>query len=127
MIKSGVFEAAQIVDKLCFVRSIYLQGLLLMSPDDVKRKLPAAYQASRKWCSIASRLGLSRAELAAKFAKSLGQPLVVGMDNADHVENNISLYSARALGLKMANELHEELAPFLSDEIINPSKWAIPK
>ncbi len=127
MISSGTIASARKMDKLCFVRSVYLQGLLLMSPDEVQKKIPSAYQASVKWCSIARDHGLSRAELAAKFAKSLDLPVVAGMETADQVNSNIKLFSARALGLKTVNELRDKLAPLLSDEIINPSKWNITK
>ncbi|HCE45652.1 MAG TPA: hypothetical protein DET40_19085 [Lentisphaeria bacterium] len=127
MTSSGMFGLAKKMDKLCFVRSIYLQGLLLMSPDEVQKKIPSAYKASMKWCSIAREHGLTRAELAAKFAKSLDFPVVAGMENAEQAKENIKLFSARALGTRTAHEIRDALSPMLTDEIINPSKWNIQK
>ncbi|HPN84226.1 MAG TPA: aldo/keto reductase [Victivallales bacterium] len=123
MIESGVFADAKSKDKLCFVRSIYLQGLMLMSPDKVMEKLPSAYQASLKWSSFAETKGLSKAELAAKFAKSLDLPVVVGMESSKQLEENVELFSAEALDPKTIAELRENLIPLINDELINPAKW----
>jgi len=123
MIKSGMFEYAKSKNKLCFVRSIFLQGLILMTPEEVKKKLPPAFQASLKWSSFAEAKGLSIAELAAKFAKSLNLPVVVGMERAEQVEENMKIFSEKALDSKTAEELSKDLCPFLNEDLINPSKW----
>jgi len=123
MISSGVFGLAKKMDKLCFVRSIYLQGLLLMSPDEVMNKMPSAYQASIKWSSIAKRHGLSNAELAAEFAISLDLPIVVGMETASQAKDNLKIFSGSSLNVDVIIEIKEALSPFLTEDILNPSKW----
>ncbi|MFA6292777.1 MAG: aldo/keto reductase, partial [Victivallales bacterium] len=109
--------------KLCFVRSIYLQGLLLMSPAEVGKKLSNAVGASEKWNSIAEKHSMTKAELAAKFAISLNLPIVVGMDSSSQAKENLELFSKPALDRKTADEISREMTPFLTDDILNPSKW----
>ncbi len=123
MINSGIFSIAGKMDKLCFVRSVYLQGLLLMSPSQVEKKIPNAFRASEKWNSIAEKHAITRAELAAKFAISLGLPIVVGMDSSSQAKENLELFSKSALDRKTVDEISREMAPFITDEILNPSKW----
>jgi aryl-alcohol dehydrogenase-like predicted oxidoreductase len=70
MLREGIFDLAKKKSKLLFVRSIYLQGLLLLSPEDVAKKLPVAKGASQRWCELAVQFGKTAKHLSISFGLS---------------------------------------------------------
>lgn len=91
----GWFGAAKKGNKKIFVRSIYLQGLLLMDP----RNLPArvgfakeALQVYRAWCG---GLKLSPREAALQFVldQAGGCPIVIGAETKHQVIENIEYFN----------------------------------
>ncbi len=117
---AGVFELAKSSNKLCFVRSIYLQGLLTMSVEEVKKKLPKATMASQRWHELAESYSLKPTEFAIGFAKSLQQPLVIGVDDTTQMIANISLFEK----VELPKKIIEDVRPEVDDEdIIIPSRW----
>jgi aryl-alcohol dehydrogenase-like predicted oxidoreductase len=124
MLEGGVFELARRENKLCFVRSIYLQGLLTMSPEAVKRRLPFAVEAVRRWTGLVMECRCKPDELAMKFALSLESPIVVGVDNVSHMKRNISLMSSEALRQDEIEHIKRSMKDVIGDRIINPVKWS---
>ena len=119
----GVFEHACRLKKLLCIRSIYLQGLLLMDSNEVKVKLPSAEDASRKWISICERFGGTPEDLCMQFAAALPAPIVIGADNGLQAERNGKIADVTPLSKKEIIEIYTELKPYLSVEITNPSLW----
>jgi aryl-alcohol dehydrogenase-like predicted oxidoreductase len=67
------------------IRSAFLQGLLLMSPEDAARRLPAAKAAIGKWRDWCEVRGISPRAAALSFVKSLpARYCVVGVDSSAH-------------------------------------------
>ncbi|RAP31605.1 hypothetical protein DID78_00455 [Candidatus Marinamargulisbacteria bacterium SCGC AG-343-D04] len=108
---------------LCFIRSIFLQGLLLMSPDDVKKKMNNAFQLSNEWNKVSYELNKSRKELAFDIAHTIQCPLVIGVDNKNQLRQNIKLFDRKTLSLKDCENIRKKIAPFLYPQITNPSEW----
>jgi aryl-alcohol dehydrogenase-like predicted oxidoreductase len=65
------------------LRSAFLQGLLLMPPEQVVRRLPAAVEPVRRWHAWADRQGLRPLEAALSVVKSFSSVsvVVVGVDS----------------------------------------------
>lgn len=121
---AGIFELVRSLNKLCFVRSIYLQGLLIMSTEEVRKKLPKATGVSQQWHKLAEGYNLRPLELALGFAKSLWQPLVIGVDNTAQVIENFSLLEE----VKLPEKIIENTRLQVNDEdIIIPSRWDVRK
>jgi aryl-alcohol dehydrogenase-like predicted oxidoreductase len=121
MEKAGIFRKAAESDKLCFIRSIFLQGLLLMKPEEVKEKLPEAFEASRIWNKAANEIGVSLIELAASYPAKLDCPLVVGAEKPEQIIENANMYNR--LSDKNYDNVYSKLEPLLSDKILNPTNW----
>ena len=117
---AGVFELAKGLNKLCLVRSIYLQGLLIMSTEEVRKKLPKATEVSQQWHKLAEGYNLRPLELAIGFAKSLRQPLVVGVDNTAQIIENFSLFEKVELPEKIIENTRLQVD---DEDIIIPSRW----
>ncbi len=123
MLQEGIFELARKKDKLCFVRSVYLQGLLLLSPEEVAEKLPAAEKASRKWFELVDKYGQSPQQLSISFELSLNVPLVIGAESIQQLSENAQLFQQAPLSADVIERIAYELSPLLNSKITNPSLW----
>lgn len=123
MLQEGIFDLARKKDKLCFVRSVYLQGLLLLSPEDVAEKLPAAEKVSRKWFELVGKSDQSPQQLSIRFELSLNVPLVIGVENVQQLDEDARLFQQAPLPADVSEGIRSQLSPFLSDETVDPSLW----
>ena len=119
----GVIETARANGQLCCVRSIYLKGLLTLAPAIVAERLPVAHEASLRWRALAARCGMPVVELAARFAMSLEQPLVVGAESPEQVDSTIRLARQGPLPQEIIDALGETLDPVLNETILVPRQW----
>ena len=124
MFKEGIFDLAKKKDKLCFVRSIFLQGLLLLPLKKVVEKLPVAKEASQKWHKLAAKFAMGPEQLSIRFGLSLNAPLVIGVEDIQQTEeNNTELNKQTLLPADIAAEIYNEMSPFLNEHITNPALW----
>jgi aryl-alcohol dehydrogenase-like predicted oxidoreductase len=123
MLREGIFDLSKKKSKLLFVRSIYLQGLLLLSPQDVAKKLPAAKLASQRWYEVATQFGMSPKHLSISFGLSLNMPLVIGVESVQQLNENAQLFQQAPLSADVSEGIQSQLSPLLSDEIVDPSLW----
>ncbi|MCJ7778002.1 MAG: aldo/keto reductase [Sedimentisphaerales bacterium] len=123
MLHEGIFELAKKKSKLLFVRSIYLQGLLLLSPEDASKKLPAAKWASQKWYELAAQFGMSPKQLSISFGLSLNVPLVIGVESIQQLNENAQLFQQAPLSADVSGGIWSGLSPLLNSKIVDPSLW----
>ena len=123
MLDEEIFSLAEKMGKICFVRSIYLQGLLLMSPSQVTEKLPRAVDVSQKWFELTETMDSTPKELAFRFALSLNCPLVVGAETVKQLEENISLSQQKPLSKDQIEQIRKTIAPLVDSQITNPHLW----
>lgn len=112
---AGHFEAVEIT-----LRSVFLQGLLLMAPNAAAGRLPAAAAALDRWHRQCSDFGLAPLECALAIAKSLPGTdfCAVGVDGAAHLEQIVVAW----------NDTAPREAPELAiadPAIIDPRQWSI--
>ncbi len=122
MIESEVFEHAREHNVLCFVRSVFLQGLLLMDKEQVKNKLPTAYNAAKKWDEIVIKKQTEKEVLAMSFAAELECPLVIGVENKSQLKDNNNLLKNMIIDINV-NDLKEYSQGPISENVIMPFKW----
>lgn len=123
LLLAGLLSRARQAGKLCCVRSIYLQGLLAMTPEAVGMKLALARRASEIWCELASEHGCSPAELAMRFALSLDAPLVIGAESSPQLRETVRMATLPSLTFEQADRIHERMEPVLSLDVIEPNRW----
>ncbi len=123
LLTEGIFERAAKKNTLIFVRSLFLQGLLLMSPEEVEQRLPKAAEVSREWKQIQEDFGQNAWELCMRFAATLPVPVVMGAENERQVRENAGFLSAEPFTKTEIKQIYIRLAPYLSDQITNPAKW----
>jgi aryl-alcohol dehydrogenase-like predicted oxidoreductase len=116
----GVFKKAQERDKEVFVRSVFLQGLLLIAldqvPDSMKYVLPYLERLEK----MASKLKLSRKELILGYAaRRWGDSFVLfGVENSSQIVDNLRVFSQG-----IAINIDENYFANVPENILNPSLW----
>ncbi len=111
---------------LVFARSIFLQGLFFLSPDNLPNKLQAAGSFLRDLKNISLESGLSIAQIALVYVRDLPEitSLVLGVETVEQLRENLDLINAASLPEKTRQDI-KSLFSSISNDINNPSKWNI--
>lgn len=123
MRRHGVFDLARQLEKCCFCRSVYLQGVLLMTPQELEKKLPIATKVGKTWNDLCKETGLSPRQLALSMAKVSGFPLVIGAETQKQVDDNADLFDLPTLPDEVIDTIDSQIHPMVNSEMINPSLW----
>ena len=106
-----------------FARSIFLQGLYFLNPDELPIKLYGFKKVLLELTSICNYYNISIHELALNFINSNPNidKIVIGVDNAIQLEKNIEAIK----NWKNNSEITEKinLLEIYNKELLNPSNW----
>ena len=121
--KAGVFRRAQEKGKRVYIRSIYLQGLLLMDPAEVPTRLERARPFLLALDSLASRAGMTRQALALGYlgSEAPAARIVFGAETPEQVRD-----TCRNALQGISPELRDEVKTLFAqvpETILNPSQW----
>ena len=85
------FEKAEKKNKLIFIRSIYLQGLLLMEAKEAEIRVKGSFDLIKELDMYCNKLGLSRNELAFSFVNSTCRDSIMlfGCETIGQAKENI--------------------------------------
>lgn len=124
--RAGVFTAAARRGVRPVVRSIFLQGLLLLSPDRVPERLAEARPFVARFQDICAAHGLSRNAAALRFAREAWPEarLVFGAETLAQLRENVEDH-ARPLEPEALEALRQAFDT-VPERIVNPSLWAKP-
>jgi len=105
-------------------RSTYLQGLLIMAPEQVGQRLPRAVEWSRRWHELSDRVGVPPKELAFRYVvgESRINTTLVGVDCLAQLEENLDLLALGPLAPDVQGEVAETMAG-VPETIVNPGLW----
>ena len=112
-------------NKLIFIRSIYLQGLILMDIDKIPQHLNDAKKYVERIDSICYKLHISKNELALSFVDGIAKDSIIlfGCDSLGQAKENIENYNNL---IELDQDSLDEIVNNLSninENIYNPSKW----
>lgn len=124
LINSGILKEFKKKDIIVFVRSVFLQGLLISDPENLPEKLHLAREPLKKLNDIAGRTGMSVAQLCISFIKNLDgvSSLVIGCETVKQVEDNISLMNSPAISQQIYDEILDAYKD-ISSFVITPWMW----
>ena len=121
--KYGVFDFAEQNNKIIYIRSIFLQGLILLNANELPEKMKSAQGVLDDLDAFCCKNGISRKALAISYIKSKYPKSFVlfGAETAQQVETNI---------INWEYNIGEEIICMLEDRygnvdenIINPLRW----
>ena len=121
--KAGVFQLADDVGKTIYIRSIFLQGLLLMSPDTLPEHMRFADTVLKRLNSLAQDIGLNIKELCIGYVKNAFPyaRLIFGAETLEQVRENLKFWTVvwpNGLTQKIQAEFED-----VDEMILNPSLW----
>lgn len=125
MMKCGFFEKAHLKGIAVFVRSIYLQGLILMDNDDIPDKLRDIIPYKNKLKEICKRWGRTINEVAIKFPlmQKGVTGIVFGVDNLNQLKENINLYNKSSLEKPIIENILNEFKD-IPEYLVDPRQWS---
>lgn len=123
-IRAGVFSEAADRGVTLFVRSIYLQGLLLMPEQAIPANLVEVIPVRRRLEQLAHEAGMSLAELAYRYVDSQcgATSVVAGVETIEQARDNIRLAEKGPLDPALIAAI-ERSAAGISERILMPNRW----
>ena len=121
--KAGIFDLAEETGKQLYIRSVFLQGLILMQPADLGKKMMFAVEALKNVEKVANELSVGRQHLALGYLRSKFPKanIIFGAETADQVKENIAMWN-RALPVSVTSKI-EDVFKAVDNRIVNPALW----
>jgi aryl-alcohol dehydrogenase-like predicted oxidoreductase len=121
---SGVFQLAERLGKQAYIRSVFLQGLLLMDLSDLPLHMGFARPVLADYDRCCRRYDLTRGHVALSYIKQKypAAKIVFGAETADQVRRNIEEW-AGMLPDRLTVEIDEMFAE-VDEKILDPGKWS---
>jgi aryl-alcohol dehydrogenase-like predicted oxidoreductase len=124
-LRSGLLQRADGRGTVTFVRSVFLQGLLLLPEDEVLPELADVIPIRRKLADLAKQAGLDLPEMAIRYALSLpgATCALTGVETLEQLQQNIALFERGPLPSGLVDAI-ERAVPDLPDRILMPNLWS---
>ncbi len=122
--RSGAFVEAARRGVAVFLRSVYLQGLLLMPEAEVPEMLRSVIPVRRRLAALAESAGMPTAELALRYMLSQAGVTCVltGVETTGQLRENLALFERGPLPVDLLAEV-DAVATELPVEIVTPVMW----
>ncbi|MBN1881997.1 MAG: aldo/keto reductase [Deltaproteobacteria bacterium] len=122
-IDEGVFDLAESLGKEVHVRSVFLQGLILMKPEELPEYMSFARHIVEEIRLLSQRLSVSPKQMALDFLKvSVPQARIVfGAEIPEQVQENWEFWKSEPREDVLGHL--EAICKTCDERIINPSQW----
>ena len=124
-IENGGMQKLADSGMMIFTRSVFLQGLIFHTPEDLDPRMEFCFPYLRRFIELYKEFELSPAALALSFVLSLPgvTQAVMGCDTADQVESNCKLFDQTVtLTQDQLDKLHDAFHG-IDPRVINPGTW----
>ncbi len=123
LIESGLMARAIKSNKQIFIRSIFLQGLLLCSPDKLSSKMSFAAPYVSAFHDLCRDAGLSPAELAIRYVAQAAPRalLIIGCETSNQLRQNARYIAREDLDDQLIRRI--STLPFGGPKLVNPYLW----
>ena len=123
--KCGFFTRAKEAGLDVYVRSVLLQGLLMMNPETLPKHMKFAESYIRKYQNICDRNRIEYFDCAVGYV--LEHPdidyIVFGVDNLTQLNQYINLYSDLGRGKHNIGEMFGSVFDDVNEKVIMPNLW----
>ncbi len=122
LLRAGFFERARRKGVMVIVRSVFLQGALLLPSDQLPRHLRGLRRLLDAIDREAVLAGCSREDLLFAHVRRLGDYIVVGCESARQLQTNIESWK-RSEPLQDPGPKLADIARSVPSPVINPWEW----
>jgi aryl-alcohol dehydrogenase-like predicted oxidoreductase len=121
--KRRVFDLATMRGKQIYVRSVFLQGLILMDSGDLPQHMLFAMPVLDRIKALSKELGLTRHELALGYLRQRmpAAKLLIGAEIPEQVSENLLAF-ARAPRADIVTPIQKHFDQ-VDEKILNPVLW----
>lgn len=124
-IESGEMDALKQASKSVFTRSVYLQGLVFMNPENLPEKMAFVKPTLEKYQALCKEFEVSPAVLALSYVLSVPAvtSVVLGCQNSEQVASNCDMINGR---LELTASHMEALRKAFADtprRVLDPRIW----
>jgi len=122
---SGIYDQAKRRGVAVVIRSIFLQGLLVMPENELPSHLADVIPVRRKLQQLAREARMSLPELAVRYVLSIEglTCAVIGVESVTQMRQNLALFAQGPLDSALSNAV-AEVAADLPKRIVRPDLWA---
>lgn len=108
-----------------FLRSVYLQGLLIMRPEAVPPHLAEVLPVRQRLAAIAASAGMTEAELALRYALTLeiATRVLIGVETPEQIRDNVRMAERGPLAPEVMAKIAGAVAD-VNDRLLAPSGWS---
>lgn len=124
-VEMGLMKKAKAQGKLLVFRSIFLQGLLTMTPEDLPSHMLFASDAVKDWRKFCLLRNISPIDAALQIALELaeGFPLLIGAEKTQQISENLNSAKNNFGSRKELTQSSIQLSLNSSPRLRNPSLW----
>lgn len=124
LIQTGLLKKLKKNGYIIFIRSIYLQGLFFLAPNNLPTNLKIAKEPLLRLLNISKKYKIDIAKLAFLFVRDLPEvsSLIIGIEKLDQLKDNLKLSHEKSLHTEVNKVIIEEFSE-LPEKLINPSLW----
>jgi len=124
MLRSGKLARAVRSGMVVFIRSIYLQGLIVMPEDAIHEALRTVIPVRRQLETVASEAGMSIAEMALRYAMSLPgvTGVLTGVETVGQMKENAAMARRGTLDESLMRKIAQAVPDF-PETILFPWHW----
>ncbi|MCK4820652.1 aldo/keto reductase [bacterium] len=122
--KAGVFRLAEDNGKQIYVRSVFLQGLLLVNSDNLPANMQFAFEVLKMLEVLSQETGLSKQDLALGYVKQAfpKAKIVFGVETLGQLNDNLKSWKS-ALPVDIIEYAQEEFK-YVEERVLNPTLWS---
>jgi len=121
--KAGVFDFAEKMGKQVYVRSVFLQGLVMMRVEQLAKHMRFALPVLKKLKALSIDTGLKTQELALAYVKRAypNAKILFGAETPRQVEENAELWRRNPQEdfVEQARGLFNDI----EERVLNPASW----
>ncbi len=124
LIQKGLLKRMALENKAVFIRSVFLQGLFFMDPDQLKGNLTNAAPYLVRLRELAATAGMSVAQLAFSYIKDREEvtSIVFGAVTPEQVRQNIHFLRYGRLDENIKSAIEKEFGT-VPENILMPGSW----
>jgi aryl-alcohol dehydrogenase-like predicted oxidoreductase len=120
---AGVFKLADEKRKQVYIRSVFLQGLLLMQPEDLPPRMAFAKPTLNKIDKLCAQYKYTRQEMALRYIKEKypQAKIIIGAETPIQLEEDLDIWRSDLLTDEL---IKMDTWSSVDEIIINPSLWS---